>query len=72
MAEGPVKQVHQIVIEFDGEQLRVKHPGDAILCLGMLRLAEHEITAKLEGHGKPENKGGKIVIPNFRMKGGEA
>ena len=70
MDEGSVKQVHQITIEFDGAQLKVKHPGDAILCLGMLRLAEHEITAKLQGHSNPENKGGKIVIPNFRMKGG--
>jgi len=61
-------KVFQIVIQFDGGHLRIKHPEDPILCLGMLRLAEHEIIAKLTGHEK-ENKGGKIIIPNIKIEG---
>ena len=61
-------KIAQIVIQFDGEHLRVKHPDDPMLCLGMLRLAEHEIISKLTGH-EQENKGGNIIIPNMKIGG---
>ena len=61
-------KAHQLVIQFDGQQLSVSHPNDPILCLGMLKLAEAEIIAKLTGH-KPGNEGGKIIIPNMKIGG---
>jgi len=64
----PEKKVFKITIVFDGENLGVDHPADPILCLGMMRLAEAELIAKLSGHQK-ENKGGGIIIPNMSLKG---
>jgi len=49
----------QILIEFDGAQIRMKHPNDAMLCISMLSLALQEIYGKLKGH-EPEKKN-KII-----------
>jgi len=43
-------KVIQVIITFDGDNLRVKHPADAMLTLAMLSLADAEIKAKLSGH----------------------
>jgi len=45
-------KVKQIIIEFDGDKLRVKHPNDVMLTLAMLSLADAEIKEKLQGHKK--------------------
>lgn len=55
-----VKEVHQIIIEFDGQHIRVKCPDDVMITFGMLRLAESEILAKLKGHS---NENEKIIVP---------
>ena len=45
-------KVNQVIIEFDGNKLRVKHPNDAMLTLAMLSLADAEVKEKLQGHRK--------------------
>lgn len=69
-ASPPRKQVRQIVIELDEDDgmLRVKVvTKDAIQTLGMLRLAEADVIARLS-HTPEENRGGKIIIPNMRFE----
>jgi len=61
------KQVIQILIEFDGKQIRTKHPADPMLCIAMLSLALQEIYGKMQGHSKEEPS--KIIIPSIHIPG---
>ena len=65
------KLVGRIVIEFDGNNVSVSHPSDPIMTFGLLEIAKLEVASRMQGPNKEENKGGKIVIPDFRMKSGE-
>ncbi|MEE8113072.1 MAG: hypothetical protein V3T23_01835 [Nitrososphaerales archaeon] len=61
------KQVVQILIEFDGKQIRTKHPADPMLCIAMLSLALQEIYGKMQGNApEPESK---IIIPSMHVPG---
>ena len=66
--DGPRREVYQIVIQLGVEDgmLQVQPTNNAIQTLGMLRLAEADIIARLQ-HSPEENRGGKIIIPNLKF-----
>jgi len=67
-ASEPQREVFRIIIELGVEDglLHVKPTQNAIQTLGMLKLAEADIIARLQ-HQPEENRGGKIIIPSMKL-----
>jgi len=57
----PEKKIWRIIIEFDGEAVRVNAEiKDGIMAFGMMKLAELELESRLKGH-YDEKDSGKII-----------
>ena len=63
MSDEEEKKIVQIVIEFDGEKLKITRlPNNPLLCISILSLALQEIYARLSGYHKDVKEESKSLI----------